>query len=251
MFETSVVRARAATAGNRASVFTISVAAHSAVVIGAIALSIASIDFPPNAPAAYARAVFVEPLPVPPGPAPRPVQRAAAQPPVQRSAAMPAQPTVPTEIPETVTPVAASAGTGDPLAAGGGQPGTGEEGGVSDGVEGGVGSDLLPGVGTATPVTPTIYRVTGEVKAPVLVHKVEPVYPQIFVRSGVPATVVVRCVIDRNGAVRDPEIVVSAAPPFNAAVLDAVRKWRFRPGSLRGEAVEVYLDLTVSFRVTR
>ena len=50
MFETSVVRAGALAAQRRSGLVTVSIAAHAAAVVGAITLSIASIDFPKSVP---------------------------------------------------------------------------------------------------------------------------------------------------------------------------------------------------------
>jgi predicted Zn-dependent protease len=52
--------------------------------------------------------------------------------------------------------------------------------------------------------------------------------------------------------VRDPQVIAPARlEPFNEAVINAVQKWRYTPGSLNGEAVETYLDVTVHFSVRR
>jgi protein TonB len=95
----------------------------------------------------------------------------------------------------------------------------------------------------------TIYTPGGEVKAPVLIRRVEPEYPAVMQRSRMRALVVVRCVIDKFGRVRDPEIVVPAMAPFNQSVLDALREWRYTPGSRRGQAVETYLEVKVTFQL--
>jgi protein TonB len=72
-----------------------------------------------------------------------------------------------------------------------------------------------------------------------------------MMKAGLPATVVVRCIIDRNGHVRDAEVIVPAMPPFNAEVLKAVAQWRFTPGMLNGQPVDTYMNLTVRFEVKR
>ncbi len=253
MFETSVVRARTQAATGRLSLLTISVIVHSAVIVGAIAVSIASVDFPETAPDEYRAApMFVAvsippPLGTPEGtnrPQPQPQQRPQATPP-------PTQITAPSTVPETVTPMDAPS-TGDAVNTG---PTTGDPGprGVPWGDPHSIATDLdLPPVVVAgPPVDNRIYE-AHEVKAPVLLHRVDPPYPPALVRVGPAATVVVRCIIDKNGRVRDPQLIVPARlDPFNEAVINAVQKWRYTPGSLNGEAVETYLNVTVNFSVRR
>lgn len=116
------------------------------------------------------------------------------------------------------------------------------------GVPDGVGDLNAPPASVPIPEQ-RVYEIAGEVKAPVLLKRVDPPYPSIFVRTRKSATVVVRCIIDRDGRVRDPQIVVPSLPPFNESVIAAVQQWRYRPGSLHGVAVETYLDVTVHFAV--
>lgn len=254
MFETSVVRAQTQAVRSRYSLLTISVIAHSAVVIGAIAVSIASVDFPVNAPDEFGQAPTFMPVRIPPplgtpdggAPKPKPADtKPAAAPPVPQTNQITAPPSVPDIIPNVAAPSTGStSSSGDPNATSPGPIGQ------PDGTEGSTGDlDAPPGPIVNRPaVEEKIYEVH-EVKAPVLLHRVAPPYPQQLVKTRMNAVVVVRCIIDKNGHVRDAQIVRPALPPFNAAVIDAVQQWRYTPGSLNGVAVETYLSVTVSFSV--
>jgi hypothetical protein len=123
MFETSVVRAHTQAAPARLRLLTASVIAHSAVVIGTVALSIASADFPVIAPDEYSRAPVFMPLQIPPplgtpnGGAQKKVQAAPVKP-----QPVPTQPTAPPMVPETIPQVdAPSTGASESTATG---PGT-------------------------------------------------------------------------------------------------------------------------------
>jgi protein TonB len=232
---------------------TISLVAHSAVIVGAIVISVATVDFPSFAPDEYAQAPIFMPVMVPP-PLGNPNGGAVRPPEPARPAVPPPQPqtnqiTAPSTVPETVQPAAApttgsSTATGDPSAT------STEPLGVPWGTAGSLGSlDAPPGVVTTPTVEDKIYA-ANEVKAPVGLYRPAPPYPQLLIKTRMSATVVVRCVIDKNGHVRDPRITVPAAmSPFNDAVVATVTKWRFTPGSLNGQAVDSYLDLTVRFSV--
>jgi protein TonB len=252
MFETSVIQvAPRRAAGGRLSLLSISIIAHSAVIIGAVALSIASVDFPASAPDEFSQAPVFMPILVPP-PLGNPNGGATRAPEPARPATPPPQPTpnqitAPGTVPETIVAAAApstgaSDSTGDPNAT------STEPLGVPWGTRDSLGSlDAPPAIVDAQPLPDKIYE-PSEVKAPVGLFRPAPPYPQSLIKTRQRATVVVRCVIDRNGHVRDPQVIVPAMlEPFNKSVINTVQQWRFTPGSLNGTAVESYLNLTVHF----
>lgn len=253
MFETSVVRAQAVAARGRVGLLTASFIAHSAIIVGAVAVSIASVDFPAIAPDEYSRAPSFVPVRIPPplGTPDGGAKPQATQPQAPKPAAVPSQVTAPATVPETITPVESS-GTGD-VASGatGVVPGPiGVPWGVKDSI-GDLDAPPIPDVPVQVEPEAKIYQ-PYEVQAPVLLRKVDPRYPLHLAKTRFTATVVVRCVIDRDGTVRDPQVVVPASmPPFNTAVLDVLPQWRYKPATHNGRAVDSYLDLTVTFSVQR
>lgn len=252
MFETSMVLAHPRPRGRRVGLLTVSLIAHTAVIVGAVAFSVASVNFPKDAPnesAIFMPAGPPPPLGTPDGGAPK---KPAAAPPVQKQEAAPppTQIIAPPDVPDDVIPVDAPSS---------GDTGDGSEGlipgpkGVPWGEEKGTGSiDAPPSpIVNAPPVEEKIYMPGGEVSAPVLLHRVEPGYPEILRKTGMSATVVVKCVIDRNGNIRDAEIARGAMQPFNDAVLKAITQWRYKPGAMRGQAVDTYLYVSVHFSIKR
>lgn len=249
MFETSSVQPRAAVATRKVSFLTASIGLHTAAVVAMIASSIANLSFPRNAPDQYAMAPlpFVAPQPPPAPPAARP-RTAAAQP----AATTPQRvlaPVQPTAIPDVAVPVEAGpadngggAGTGDPNA-------IGDPNGVPGGVDGGV----VNGTGTQpVPVEPEqTYVAGGEVKAPIVLTRVEPKYPQIAIQAHKEGMVVLQCTINRDGRIRDVEVVQSTFPAFNQPAIDAVRQWTFAPGTLHGRPVDTIFYFTVNFTLSR
>lgn len=253
MFETSVIHGQPRVAAGRLSLLTISIIAHSAVIIGAIAVSIASVDFPLSAPDELALAPMFLPVLVPPplgnpnGGAVRPPEpaRPAVPPPQPQSNQITAPVAVPDKVPLADAPSSGeSSNTGNPNATVPGPIGVpwGKEGSVGD-------LNTLTDIVSAQPIEDKIYEAS-EVKAPVALFRPAPPYPQMLVKTRMTATVVVRCVIDKNGHVRDPQVIVPASmSPFNDAVVATVQRWRYTPGSLGGRAVDSYLNLTVKFAV--
>ena len=74
-----------------------------------------------------------------------------------------------------------------------------------------------------------------------------PPYPFEMRRSGLKGEVVIRFIVDTQGNVRDPEIVRSSHPGFEQAAIDAVLKWRFKPGKKGGVAQNTRMSQPLTF----
>ena len=59
------------------------------------------------------------------------------------------------------------------------------------------------------------------------------------------AEVVLQLNVGEDGQARDIQVVKSASTILSAPVVDAVRKFRFRPATLDNQAIEVPMNLTV------
>ena len=132
-----------------------------------------------------------------------------------------------------------------------GDGGPGVPGGQRDGVEGGVpfstGSD--PG---GTPGgdddADAIYRPgVGGVTAPVLLERIDPIYPEAARKARMEGTVVLEATITSTGEVDAVRVVASAGPILDSAAVSAVRRWRYRPATLSERVVSVFLTVTVKF----
>lgn len=247
MFETSVVQARVVQ--RRFSLLSVSLAAHSLVIIAVLAASITSISFPKAPP--REEMIFIPQAPPPPPPAaPRqPVQqqvqahRAAATPVVPRAAVTPL-PLTPSHIPDVIPTVPLASNDSGPAIGGSTTPGTGS--GSDTGDPNGV--DIGQPAANTTPVADTVFHPGAEVKPAVVIYRVEPQFPQAALRIHMGGTVVVKCIVDKNGNVRDPEVVTSSFGAFNEPALNALQQWRFAPGSFRGKAVDTWFELTIRFQ---
>jgi TonB family protein len=60
--------------------------------------------------------------------------------------------------------------------------------------------------------------------------KVAPVYPELARKMNITGTVKVEVVVSPNGSIKDAR-VVGGHPVLASSALDAVKKWRFEPGS--------------------
>ena len=78
----------------------------------------------------------------------------------------------------------------------------------------------------------------------------EPVYPPSAMRARQEGWVTLELTVSERGDVRDM-LVTDAEPAgvFDAAALDAVRQWRFKPRVANGRAVAVRSSVTLRFAV--
>lgn len=81
---------------------------------------------------------------------------------------------------------------------------------------------------------------------PTLVTQVPPLYPLSAKARGIEGVVVVRVLIDKEGRVKKAD-VVNGDPLLTQAAVDAVRQWRYNPGTLGGAPAESYATAQVIF----
>ncbi|MBE0713567.1 MAG: energy transducer TonB [Candidatus Aminicenantes bacterium] len=124
----------------------------------------------------------------------------------------------------------------------------GIEGGVDYGAGGGLPANLEGGMLyrlVGDPVEPVI-RAVGEIKAPRLVRKVEPDYPEIARQARVEGVVILEATTDVYGRVTGVRVLRSL-PLLDAAAVDAVRQWVYEPMVINGRPRPVTFTVTVRF----
>lgn len=87
-------------------------------------------------------------------------------------------------------------------------------------------------------------------KPPELLEGAQPVYPPDEQAAGREAQVPVRISIDATGAVTDVAVITSAGAAFDAAAVEAARKYRFRPAELDGKPAAIAIETTIHFVLT-
>ena len=100
----------------------------------------------------------------------------------------------------------------------------------------------------ATNIPGAPFRVGGDVKAPIVISRVEPVYPDEAKPHRIAGIVILEVIIDRNGRVVDAKALKDLPYGAGQAAIDAVRQWTFRPGTLQDQPVDVLFNLTVNIR---
>ncbi len=251
MFENSVVDVQRNRIPNRRYLsLPLSLLFHGMAIGGALFAAVWHVELPTNSPAQNTAYVLEQKTPDPPGPGVNPV--APKLPAVRQPT--PTVPTAPQIIPDTPEPSSthepmAEIASLDPAPFASGETGTPDSpgnGGSPFGDPNAVGN----GNGTG-PIEEAPRQVGAGVLSPKIIRQVPPRYPEAAVRSGAEGLVIVECIIDRNGSVRDARVVYSSNGLFNDSAVGAVRQWKFSPGSYQGRAVATIFQLTVNFKIER
>jgi len=91
-------------------------------------------------------------------------------------------------------------------------------------------------------------RVGGNIRVPVKLKDVRPIYPESLRASETEGAVVLKGRIGTDGLLEDLIVVSSDHPDFANAALDAVKQWEFDATLLNCVAIDVPLNITVNFR---
>jgi periplasmic protein TonB len=141
---------------------------------------------------------------------------------------------------------------GDPLAKSGiPSNGSGAGGGIGTGPGGGVGSGSGPGYGPGHGgnIGGGAYRIGGGVSAPTVLFKVEPEYSEEARKAKFQGTVVLSVVVDEKGNPKDLKVMRALGLGLDQKAIEAVEKWKFRPGLKDGRPVSVFATIEVNFRL--
>jgi TonB family protein len=84
--------------------------------------------------------------------------------------------------------------------------------------------------------------------AGVLLHRVEPEYPEDARQQKIQGPVVLEVHINEDGAVQGVQ-VVSGPPELTQASIDAVKQWRFQPRLVNGRPLPMQTTVTLNFRL--
>ncbi len=124
------------------------------------------------------------------------------------------------------------------------EPGTGSGSGTGTGT-GGSGSGFE---GPDEPADDTPMVVGGEIAAPSLLRRVEPLYPEAARQLRRQGVVIVQATIDREGhVVNVAELRDGVGFGAFEAVERAVSQWRYEPAVFQGRRVAVLMTITVTF----
>ena len=154
--------------------------------------------------------------------------------------------------PDANIPQVNMAQLGDPLARSGiASNGSGSGAGIGTGSGGGVGPGRGAGYGPGSGgnIGGGAYKIGGGVSAPSVIYKVEPEYSEEARKAKFQGTVVLFIVVDEHGNPRDLRVLRPLGLGLDQKAIEAVQKWKFKPGMKDGHAVPVQATIEVNFRL--
>ncbi|HSP70244.1 MAG TPA: energy transducer TonB [Bryobacteraceae bacterium] len=119
--------------------------------------------------------------------------------------------------------------------------------GIGVGIGPGKGSGV--GAGNGGGFGGSAFKIGGGVSAPVPVYRPEPEYSEEARKAKWQGAVMLSLVVDENGIPQDIKVIRSIGLGLDQKAMEAVQKWRFKPGVKDGKAVPVFANIEVNFRL--
>ena len=122
---------------------------------------------------------------------------------------------------------------------------------AGNGIGTGIGSGRGPGVGPGSGggFGGGAYRIGGGVSAPVPIFRPEPEYSEEARKAKWQGGVLLSLVVDENGVPQDIKVIRPLGLGLDQKAIEAVQKWRFKPGLKDGKPVPVSANIEVNFRL--
>ena len=122
---------------------------------------------------------------------------------------------------------------------------------VGNGIGTGIGGGKGPGVGSGRGggIGGGAYKIGGGVSAPVPTYKPEPEYSEEARKAKWQGAVLLELVVDADGVPQNIKVIRSLGLGLDQKAIEAVQKWRFKPGQKDGRAVPVSANIEVNFRL--
>ena len=99
------------------------------------------------------------------------------------------------------------------------------------------------------PQPPGSSRVDSGVKPPVPIYRPDPEYSEEARKAKYQGTVILGIVVDEGGVPQDVHVLKPLGMGLDEKAIEAVEKWRFRPGIKDGNPVKVTAKIEVNFRL--
>jgi TonB family protein len=97
---------------------------------------------------------------------------------------------------------------------------------------------------------PGVYEAGDGIRPPAVLTKVDPAYPSGSLSAGITGWVALSVVVGADGTPQNIQVLHSLEPDLDQAAVDAVARWRFRPGTTPdGVPVSIQAQVNLSFRL--
>jgi protein TonB len=94
-------------------------------------------------------------------------------------------------------------------------------------------------------------HIGGQITAPALVKRVEPIYPEIASTAKLTGMVILEATVGTDGCVESVKVLRSRHPFLDKASIDALKQWQYSPLVLNGIRTPFVLTVTFNFSVVQ
>ncbi len=86
---------------------------------------------------------------------------------------------------------------------------------------------------------------------PTVLKTVTPKYPEEARKKGIEGEVVVQALVGKKGEVQELKVIKneSGSAEFGKAAMDAVKQWKFKPATKKGDTVSIWIAIPVKFKL--
>ena len=86
---------------------------------------------------------------------------------------------------------------------------------------------------------------------PEVVKATNPAYPEEARKNNIEGIVYVKALIGAKGDVKKVKISKSDNKVFDKSALDAIRNWKFKPGTVADKAVPIWVTIPVKYKLEK
>lgn len=102
----------------------------------------------------------------------------------------------------------------------------------------------------AEAATSSIFSLAELDNRPVPMSQAAPRHPRDLLKAKTEGLVVLLFVVNESGRIEDPRVETSSHPDFEKPALDAVKRWKFKPGQKDGKPVSTYVRQPIRFTIS-
>ena len=94
-----------------------------------------------------------------------------------------------------------------------------------------------------------VFPLGGGIIAPTILFRIEPEYSEEARKAHYQGTVVLKTIVRKDGTLDIQRVVRSLGFGLDESAIQALKQWRFQPGTKNGAPVDVSLNIEVNFNL--
>jgi len=104
-------------------------------------------------------------------------------------------------------------------------------------------------VSNILPLPDGAYRIADGISTPEILQKTDPEYPAEAQQIGLEGSALIAAVVEENGALSHIQVIRPLGFGLDEKAVEAVTKWKFKPGAYREYPIATFTSFAVDFRI--